>query len=764
MPLLPRASSRRFASGGQLGYESQLGSGTTSTGGTAGKVGDALYQNLPPLAVPFIHVQREDLDGVRADIQQQLSLKSEKLKSDLSKMRDKALEGAHMTAAGKAQVARNYDKFLGKTMEAFSQNPALLNSPAASTQILQDYSRAVDAAFITSNVNGMKASDKLHTDIGKDRLDYGAYDQNNRRLNRSNSQVIQDYQENVNAGTGPLNLTVRNGTEQDAYAALDKLITLPTSTSGGEHAGVSVGQISGGQGDRYTMATSNSSVTTTNAPRMQELAAAMIGYTDKKGKYHEGDWKKGFAENEIYGLEEPRLAKYDRQALQPGEKVTIDLSDGHGQTQPVAVVGGQGDNPLAGRTRREILQYLEANPTKNNQLALAQLEQNRTHLADRDVKNLLALRLGLKRIDGTVRKENISASRIAPTTDPAAKDAGTSVFAAAGGQSPAFPTAALTTYPVIGQDGTVQTVNKTDAQGKTSQVPISLTPAVSLLSGVEGVGDWMDRAIKQTGYTTGKDGSQAPMLRPKSMEQFSNQEPIYHMIPNVGLRQVQGGALGKMPQASKVRLISHDGTLTWMDANPVNGIVGREQTIQRVTEANATLEKKRNANQISQPQFDQAMNKLKIEARANGVLPYMRVVAVASENTLKDITQPDNSKNQDSHISRFGYLDPKTKKAVRPDQFIFGARNDMEGLSKLGWEEMSDSEAENAGVGDLNGKMNNGLFGTMFKTTMYVPATNITFNSSAKSVNQNVSNVEAEKRQQAKDDAVSSGEGGQWHP
>lgn len=764
MPLLPRASSRRFASGGQLGYESQLGGGASSTGGVAGKVGDALYQNLPPLAVPYVHVQREDLDGVRADIQQQLSLKSDKFKSDLSKMRDKALEGANMTAAGKAQVARNYDQFLSETMQKFAQNPGLLNSPAASTQLMQNYSRAVDAGFITSNSNGMKASDKTSQNIGEARLDYAAYDRNNRRLNRSNHDVIQDYQENVHAGTGPLNLTVRNGSEQDAYTALDKLISLPTSTSGGEHAGVSVGQISGGQGDRYTLANSNSSVTTSNAPRLNELAATLIGYTDRKGKYHDGDWRKGFAENEIYGLEEPRLAKYDRQALQKGEQVTIDLANGQGQLQPVAVVGGNNDSPLAGRTRREILQYLEANPTANNQVALRHLEQNRGQMADRDVKNIIALRLGLKRINGTVSKSSVSASRIIPAKDPAAKDGGTTLFGAAGGQSPIFPTAALTTYPVIGQDGTVQTVTKTDAQGKTSQVPIALNPAVSVLSGVEGVGDWMDRAIKQTGYTTDVLGGQKPMLRPKSMEQFSNQEAVYHLIPNVGMRQVQGGALGKMPQASNIRIISHDGTLTWMDANPMNGIVGREQMIQRITEANKGLENQRNAGQINQATFEQRMNKLEVEARAQGVLPYLRVVAATSENILKDINKPTSSKNEDSFVSRFGYLDPKTKKAVRPDQFIFGGSNDMENLVKLGWQEMSNAEAKNAGVDDLNSVAKNGLFGTMFKTTMYVPATNITFNSSSKVANQNATNVEAEKRQQGQEEAVHSGQDGQWNP
>ena len=754
MSLLPRAP-RLFAGGGQLGYESQLGNNAASTGGAAGKVGDALYQNLPPLAVPFVSVKRADLDGVRADIAQELSVKSDKLREDLGKMRDQALKDSKMTSAGKARVVKGVDGYLTNLEEEFRKNPALLASGAARTRIIQDFQRAIDPAFITGNVNGMASSERLRTDLGKERLNYGAYTADGKRLNKSNLDLIQSYQEDANASVNPLNLTVRNGTETQAIEEVDKLFKTPTSTFGGENASVGVGQIQGSQGEKYTVASSNGSQTTTNAPHVNELRAKMIGYTDKKGTYHRGDWTSVISEEARYGLMEPRLTKYDTAPLQAGEKVTVDMAGPNGKTQAVELTGA-----TSGRSRREVLAYLEANPTPANQKALQQLERNREQLAERDVKDLLATRLGLQLINGTVSKASVSAARIKP--DKAADEAGklpSNLFAALNGASPAFGKDAENgTYKVLDAQGQAVTTAGIDPNtNKPTTSALQISPAVTVIKGTEGVEDWANKFITMDGLVDGKNGRV-----PISLGSLPKQMAVYHPAPS-GMRQIQGGnQMSVLPYANEFKVISQNNTITWMPNNPNRGMAEYKDKIEYAAAQSANLKKQFDAGRITGSQYQQLYTQLQQTASNAGIGPYLSVDVAVTEETLLKASRPGKDDNGDTFIGRFGYRGGNGKgKALRPDQYLGAMYNDNTEMQRdFGWEMMSTADEKQYGITPDTWKT--GLGSKSYRTKMLIPATNLQFNSSSKTVNENVKQAEYDAQEEKTVEVGNNYSTGSW--
>ena len=166
MPLLPRVLSRRFAGGGLLGYESQLGSGLKAIGEAAGKVGDALYQNLPPLAVPYLHVKNAApvdptaaLAALDADGQKQ----ADALLKDLEKKMAENLKDARMTAGGAAEWSGSSNALLKKIYDDVSKNPAAFSNPTYRAKLAMDTNKLLDPGQFNSKRNTFDGYNTLRT-------------------------------------------------------------------------------------------------------------------------------------------------------------------------------------------------------------------------------------------------------------------------------------------------------------------------------------------------------------------------------------------------------------------------------------------------------------------------------------------------------------------------------------------------------------------------------------------------------------------------
>lgn len=779
MALLPGRNKMTFyAEGGKLalGYESQLGA-TIAKDGAGAAVGDALYQNLPPLAVPYVHVAPANLDGIRAEAAAEGKEKADKLQEEVRKMLREQLKDAKMGAAQREDLSQRGQHFLGQMEQALRQDPAMFASPANRVAVFNQLEREISAGRITSGVNNFTNSQKLREQLKDGREAYAAYDRNGKRLNVTNKEALDAFESDTDAehlgrlgvvsvkkgangfyDFGEFNVAAMNGTEQDGLKEFDTLInTIPTSTSGNEHAGVGVEAIRGSGGEKYTVAGSNSSQHTTNLPHIQELRAKLIGYTGKDKKYHPGDWKNLVSENARYGLQEPRLTKYDNLPLQKGEKVTIDIATQQGEMQQLSVLGGASDNPLAGRSRRELLRYLEQNPTPANRQALAQLEQNRTHLADREITNLLATRLGLKLVDGTVRHESVSAAHLPVPAAEKTAELPSNLFPALNAGSPAFNKDAENgSYPVLGTDGKPVLTSTTGADGKPKKAPMKINPSVTVIKGIEGVQDWANGFIWRYG-SPGKAGDNTERL---TLADLPKQMAVYHVTPQ-GIRQVQGGnQVGQLSGARNFKVVGQDNTLTWLPSSPQGGMQQYQQTMADYNNASAGLKKQLDAGRITQAQYQQGFKELQQKGTAAGLMPYLTVSVATTENELKAQSKAPDGQNDEKYAGPFGHFDQHAK-AQRPDQHLGVFSNDRDKLgSQHGWQELSGDDEKQYGIS--NTTLGNGLFGKSYVTKMLVPAINLQFNSSSKVVNQNVRNQEIENQQEKAVEVGTNYQSGSW--
>lgn len=779
MSLLPTTKTgRKYADGGKLtlGYESQLGA-TLGADGVGAAVGDSLYKNIPPLAVPFVHVAPANLDNIRAEAAAEGKEKADKLQEEVRKMLAAQLKDAKMGAAQREDLSQRGQHFLGEMESALRTDPAMFANPANRVAVFNQLERELSAGRIASGVNGYTNSQKYSEQFNRDNSGgYAAYTRDGKRLNLSRKEATDAFETNTSAehlgrlgimqvkkgssgfyDFGEFNLANPNGTEQEAIKNFQSVInTLPTSTNGSEQAGVDVQTIQGSQGEKYTVGSSSSNVSTSNAAHVNGLLAKLVGYKGKDKKYHAGDWRQLVAtEADRYGLLEPRLTKYDNQPLQKGEQVSIEVAGQNGQVQQVQLIGGE-----ASQSRRQLLQYLEANPSAANQKALRQLEQNRQQLADRDITSVLATQLGAKLVTGTVHHESVSASRIpVPAAEKKAGELPSNLYPALNAGSPAFSKDAESgTYPIIGKDGKPVTVSSTDKNGKAVQTPVQISPAVTVIKGIEGVQDWANSYI----WKYGKPGTAGDNTERLTLGDLPKQMAVYHVTPQ-GLRQVQGGnQVGQLPGGRNFKIVGQNNTITWLPADPHRGMEQYQAQIQEATQASQRIGQQLEAGQISRQVYGQQMASLRQQAQAAGLMPYLSVSVAATENTLNEASKPGNGQNSDTYVGSFGYHDSKTGKAKRPDQRLGVVYSDNDDLAREhGWEKLSGDDAKQYGI-NPNAGWTQGQFNNTYVTKMLVPATNLQFNSSSKVVNENVKQAEQDAQQEKAVEVGNSYLSGSW--
>jgi len=619
MPLLPKSnrSVQRLAEGGRLslGYESQLGSALAKDGAAAA-VGDALYQNLPPLAVPFIHVAKADLDGVRADILAQSKEKGEKTLDEVQKAIDAHLKGAKMAAAQRQDLSQRALAILDRAQKTLTQDPTAYNNPANRTALMSEVERELSPGRVASGVNGLVNSQQLREQFKGGREQYAAYTRDGRRLDISNKEALDAYETNVDAkhlgklgimnvkdtgnGTydfGELNLAAPDGTEQDAVGEFkDMYLNVPTSTNGRSGEGVSVGKL-GSLGQEHIITQGGGSTTTSNAAKLNRVAQRINAGPE--------GWKTiGLSQRAQYGLYEPKATAWENMPLQH----ELTLTDPQGNIKKIQ----------PGEMTRK--QALHLAMQAGDQHSYANLTRLREEQVGHQIANQLTTQLGLKVVNGTQTTQHISIG--GRTDEPAAGDkAGWDKYAdlAFGG-------------PGMESDNNNEVMVMAD--GKPALMPLS----------TKNIG--VDPAIMKDlqEYVTNhnvpqKDGKLADA--PKTLADFGTGITVY----GHGFSTLQSGA--QQPVGADKIFISHPtGEIMFAPRNPESTtnykqtMLDLNRNVAVVTQERKSIQQKVEQGSMSKKEglarmsnLDMQQNTLTQRASQAGFKAFIKVNATASEET-----------------------------------------------------------------------------------------------------------------------------------
>ncbi|WP_216726102.1 hypothetical protein [Hymenobacter siberiensis] len=603
MALLPNKS-RRYATGGALGYESQLGLSAGQNSGAAAAVGDALYKNLPPLAVPYIHVKPADLDGVRADIMAQSQEKADKLKDEWQKQYDAATKNANLTAAHRQELARRWDGVMGNLSERVGQNPMYFADQANRAEFSRRVQTALKPGDVQSWKNQKDQIDKLAARVAENHQEkFKAYI-GGRRTNVSQQDVV-DYARNetdlakLSAMTGlniqrsqdgnidfsQLNLDNEFGNEKDALEEFKgHYLDIATSTFGSKSSGFSTGKV-GSAGAEHVINSGGGSTTTTNAAKVDALVKMLSSGPE--------GWRTiGLSKSAQHGLYEPKAQAWDDAALR--NEFTLTGKDGQTKTfQP-------------GETTRGALieQALQA----GDYASVTKLNRIRDAQVGLDIQNQLRTQLGLKRVHGT---QSFSESSVGADLTPAADKEGGSgwdVLADANFGGPGIN---------YGQD-----IVKLSQNGELANLPLRTTSIGEVPALREASENFIKKPVlndKGT-YETGS----------KTMADITGDHSVYAAH---GLDILQEKGKGFV-DANKIILRNPQGQMVFLPANSeVEG--GYKQRLAQLNRDYTSLNQQLNQRQITLPQFDAKRNKIKNEATQAGFVAAFRYSGVASEETWK---------------------------------------------------------------------------------------------------------------------------------
>ena len=605
MALLPNKS-RRYATGGALGYESQLGLSAGQSGGAAAAVGDALYKNLPPLAVPYIHVKPADLDGVRADIAAQSQEKVDKLKDDWQKQYEAATKNANLTAAHRQELGRRWDDVMGNLSERVGQNPMYFADQANRAEFSRRVQTALKPGDVQSWKNQKDQIDKLAARVADNHQEkFKAYI-GGRRTNVSQQDVV-DYARNetdlekLSAMTGlnirrgqdgnidfsQLNLDNEFGNEKDALEEFKShYLDIATSTYGSKSSGYTTGKV-GAAGAEHVINSGGGSTTTTNAAKVDALVKMLSSGPE--------GWRTiGLSKAAQHGLYEPKAQAWDDAALQ--NEFTLTSKDGQTKTfKP-------------GETTRGALieQALQA----GDYASVSKLNRIRDAQVGLDIQNQLRTQLGLQRVHGTQSFSETSVG--ADLTPPKDKDGGGSgwdVLADAGFGGP-------------GLNRTQDVVQLARHNGELVNLPIQTTSIGEVPALKEASENFIKKPVlnEKGTYDIGT----------KTMADITGDHSVYTAH---GMDIVQD-ASRRFADGSKMLIRNPQGQMVFLPATADRSGQYKQTLAQLNTELTA-LNNDFQAKKMTQAQYDAKRNNLKNTATQVGFVAAFRYSVVASEETWK---------------------------------------------------------------------------------------------------------------------------------
>lgn len=792
MPLLPRRS-RLFAEGGQLGYESQLGAGLRSTRDVVGKAGDALYQNLPPLITPYIHVKPADLDGIRAVAASQAEENAGNAKTDAMKYFDTALKDAKLSRSQRDQLERSYTDAMQRLEGSLKTDPYFFNKQGNRTMFLEDLRKTVDQGKITGWSNVFVSSEKLRSD-GKDYLNVAAYDKTTgRRLYKTLDQATNEFQQDPNANPNEFNVTFRPGKESDAEIEFDKLLGLAQNTTSGyknigrngqPQKSIGVSHLYGNNDEQYVLSEDFESRTTGNRESMQKVFNGLAGYRvpvlDGRGKpkkdangktltrHVRGDWRQFFSQQAQQGLLAERQESLDNQGLLPYDLGT--------DTKGKERVPGLGQlltmHPaLSGMTRRQLLQQLDQAGNDNKlpldernryRLLAAGLEQNRDAVVDQQITAHLLAKAGVNVRQGTVLEYQKTAAHLPKSQaqlDAKKQESMGSLMQDF--KADALGDKTATGYNVLSPEGDPETMvhygpkgEPLDAKGRpTTKDKAERLPLIKTLTGtnvraVQALNDRLTDLLLPK--TKGENGAVTYL----KMNQVDQSVPTYWEGGGVDkngqqqktLRPIGGGSLGAMPLANRFNITGYTGDVVYLPGGNNAAALRNEPAEKQARLNRAETERQRlveahDKSLIDDKNFMQRMAVVHNDYVALGYRPFARVTAEAHEQDIKAAGQhrsggvPFRGTDQDKNAGLFGHYETSADGKRNPVRFdSFGDKylaNNEDKLRGMGWTRSGNSEltAEEKARLGYSDSLGND---NIYEGTFLVPLTNIWLNEESK--------------------------------